>query len=199
MKNKLFFIASLMCIECSAQLTGSIEQIYYFDEGRSFSMGPIVQLQNNKNWYVEARYNYEEKRTLSFYIGKSFSRDGEFSYSIVPLFGGVVGRFNGGSAGLNMDLDYKNFYFSTQSQYTFSVNDEINNFYFSWSELGYQPLKWLYAGLALQETYSPQIKETLTYPGFVVGFAYKKWTVPLYGFKTGEGTQAFVACVIYEW
>lgn len=199
MKNKFFFIASLMCIECSAQFNGAIEQIYYFDEDKSFAMGPIAHIEYDKSLYVEARYNYEEKRTVSIYVGRSFSRDADFSYSFTPLFGGVLGLFNGWSAGLNIDADYKNFYLSAQSQYTFSADDEINNFYFSWSELGYQPLKWLYGGIALQETYLPQTKENLTHPGLVVGFAYRKWTVPVYGFKTGEGTQAFVCSVIYEW
>jgi hypothetical protein len=198
MKNKLFFIASLMCIECSAQVTGAIEQIYYFDEDKSFAMGPIAHVEY-KSLYVEARYNYEEKRTVSIYVGRTFTHDAEFSYSFTPLFGGVIGIFNGWSAGLNIDADYKNFYLSAQSQYTFSNDEEINNFYFSWSELGYQPLKWFYGGIALQETYLPQTKENLTHPGLVVGFAYRKWTVPVYGFKTGEGTQAFVCSVIYEW
>ena len=199
MKSKFVFIALLICLETSAQKKGCFEQIYYFDEGNAFAMGPLAKLQTKNNWYAEARYNYEEARTVSFYIGKVYERDAAFSYSIVPIFGGVIGRFNGGSAGLNMDLEYNNFYFSAQSQYTFSVEEEVNNFYFSWSELGYQPLSWLYGGLALQETYLPQTKENLTHPGFVVGFTYKKWTLPVYGFRTGKDTQAFVCSLVFEW
>lgn len=199
MKSKLLFIAFMICIEGTAQVKGSFEQIYYLDEAGGFAMGPIAKLQNKKNWYIESRYNYEEARTVSFYIGKRYAREAAFSYSFVPIFGGVVGRFNGGSAGLNMDLEYKNFYFSSQSQYTFSVEDEIDNFYFSWSELGYQPLDWFYGGLALQETHFPQTKEYITHPGMVLGFTYKKWTLPVYGFKTGKNTQAFVCSLIFEW
>lgn len=188
-----------MCIECTAQVTGSIEQIYYFDEDGSFAIGPIAKLQHDKKLHLEVRYNYEEKRTVSFYVGKCFSEDSEFSYSIVPIIGGVAGRFNGWSGGLNLDLEYKNFYLSSQSQYTFSADDEVNNFYFTWSELGYQPLNWFYGGVALQETVFPQTNKYVTYPGFVIGFIYKKWTLPVYGFKTGENTQAFVCSIIFEW
>jgi hypothetical protein len=199
MKSKLLFIAFLICLETSAQVTGCFEQIYYFDEGNAFSMGPLAQLQHASSLYAEVRYNYEEARTVSVYLGKSFLRDGDFSYALTPMFGGVLGKFNGWSAGLNSDVGYKNFYFSAQSQYTFSAEDEINNFYFSWAELGYQPLDWMYGGLAIQETYMPQTKENLTHPGFVVGFTYKKWTMPLYGFKTGKDMQAFVCSLIFEW
>lgn len=199
MKNKLSCIAILLCLQGNAQVKGVLEQIYYYDQDGGFALGPIAQLQNKKNWYAEARYNYEEARTLSLYFGKVYSGKGAFGYSIVPLFGGVVGRFNGGSAGLNMDLEYKQFYFSSQSQYTFSLDDEINNFYFSWSEVGYQPLDWVYAGMALQETYFPQTTEHLSHPGLVVGFSYRQWTLPVYGFKTGKSSEAFVCSIIYEW
>ncbi len=199
MKNRFLFIGFVCCLEAAAQVTGSVEQIYYYEKGDGFAMGPLVQLQTDKNWFVEARYNYEEARTVSFYIGKAFARDGQFSYSITPIFGGVVGRFDGGSAALNVDLEFRGFYFSTQSQYTFSVEEELDNFYFSWSELGYQPLEWLYGGLAIQETYFPQTSESITHPGCVVGFSFRRWTLPFYGFKTGKGTQSFVCSIIYEW
>lgn len=199
MKNKILFVVLFLSVEATAQITGRIEQIYYYDEAGGFAMGPVAAFQNKRNWYVEARYNYEEARTISFYIGKVYQGDGAFSYSVAPIFGGVAGRFNGGSAGLNIDLGYKFFYFSTQSQYTFSIENEIDNFYFSWSELGYQPLEWLYAGVAIQETYFPQSRAHMTDPGLVVGLTYKRWTLPIYGFKTGNSTQAFVCSIIYEW
>ena len=199
MKNSFLFIALLVCLKVSAQVQGSIEQIYYYDKTGGFAMGPLVQLQTKQNWFAEARYNYEEVRTVSFYIGRAYERDANFSYSIVPIFGGVIGRFKGGSAALNMDLEYKNFYFSSQSQYTFSVQNEIDNFYFSWSELGYQPLEWFYGGFALQETYFPQLKEHITHPGFVVGFTYKRWTLPIYGFRAGASSNTYVCSILYEW
>lgn len=199
MKNKLLCIAFLFSLESNAQIRGMLEQIYYYDQDGGLALGPIAQIQNHKNWYAEARYNYEEARTISFYLGKVYSKEGIFEYSVVPLFGGVVGRFNGGSVGLNVDFEYKQFYFSSQSQYTFSLDDEINNFYFSWSELGYQPLNWLYGGMAVQETYFPQTAEQLFHPGFVVGFSFRQWTFPLYGFKTGKSAEAFICSIIYEW
>jgi hypothetical protein len=199
MKNKLWFIALLICLETSAQVNGSFEHIYYFEPAGGFSMGPIAKLYLKKNWYAEARYNYEALKTFSFYAGKAFSRQAVFSYTIVPMFGGVVGRFKGGSAGLNIDLGYKRFFLSSQSQYTFSSNGENKDFFFSWSEAGYQPLKWLYTGLSMQPTYYPQTKQKELNPGVVVGFCYRSWTFPVYVFNPSASNTTFVLSIVKEW
>jgi hypothetical protein len=199
MKTKLLIIALFLLTEVHAQVHGTVEQIYYLDAGGKFSIGPIVGLQNGKNWYAEVRYNYEEMKTFSFYAGKVFARKSEFSYSIVPIFGGVVGRYKGGSAGLNLELDYKGFFFASQSQYTISAEDEIENFFFSWSELGYQPLKWLYGGVAMQPTYYPHTKNNSLSPGFMIGFSFGKWSIPFYMFSAFDDNRAFVCSIIKAW
>jgi hypothetical protein len=200
MKNKLLIITLLLSVEVSAQLRGSIEQIYYFTHEGNFSMGPIAQIQNASNWHAEVRYNYEEKRTFSFYVGRVYEREeATFSYSIIPIFGGVVGRFKGGSGGLHIDMAYKNFYFLSQSQYTFSVKEETESFCFTWSELGYELSPWLHAGAAAQLTYYPQTGEKILHPGLVVGFSYKRWTLPLYVFNPLKNDMNFVCSIIWEW
>jgi hypothetical protein len=199
MKNKVCLFLMLWFIEGKAQVKGTLEQIYYYDKSQGFTMGPLLQVQNKKNWFAEARYNYEEAKTVSFYIGKVYERKGNFSYALIPLVGGVAGRFNGGSIGFNMNLEYHNFYFASQTQYTFSVEAEIENFYFTWSELGYQPLHWFYGGVAVQETYFPQLAKSATHPGIVIGFSFKNWTLPLYAFRTNSSAGEFICSILYEW
>src|SRR5687768_693942 len=116
MKIKAMIIALFFCIEALPQVQGFIEQIYYVDADGRFSIGPIAAIQNSRNWYAEARYNYEDKRTVSLYVGKVFSHEGKLSYSILPILGGVVGRYKGGSAGLNIDVEYKRFFLMSHSQ-----------------------------------------------------------------------------------
>lgn len=199
MKNKLLLIGMLLGIEASAQLQGSIEQLYYFEGQGQFSMGPILKLQNAKNWYAEARYNYEEYETFSFYVGHAFENSSLISYSIVPIFGGVVGRFKGGSAGLNLDVEYKNFFLCSQSQYSFSSEAEIENFFFSWSELGYQPLPWLYGGVAVQPLHYLHQKNSGISPGVFAGSEYKNWTASVYTFNPLDRQRTFVISIIKSW
>jgi hypothetical protein len=199
MKTKALIIALFFCIDAIAQVHGFVEQIYYVDAAGKFSVGPLAALQNEENWYMEARYNYEEKRSLSLYIGRAFQGGNALSFSIIPIFGGVVGQYEGGSAGLNVALAYKRFFFESQSQYTFSAKEESENFFFSWSELGYQPTKWFYGGLAMQPTYYPRTKNNSLSPGFMIGFSVGKWSLPLYMFSPFSNDRAFVCSIIKTW
>lgn len=86
-----------------------------------------------KNYYIEARYNYEDIKTASFYFGRAFSFDKKAAIEITPMIGGVIGNTNGISPALNFQLEYKRFSTSTQSQYTFDLKDSNNNFFWDWT------------------------------------------------------------------
>ena len=123
------------------------EQYYYIQENTAPLMVPIVHIEGKHNWFTKVRYNYEEKNSLGVYVSKSFSKTIDLlEYSVEPLVGGVLGKFNGGSFGLNTALDYRNFFFHTQSQFTFSSQDKSADFFFGWYEVGYSPLSWLDLG-----------------------------------------------------
>jgi hypothetical protein len=201
MTNSIVFtILLLLTVELTAQqVSGAFEKIYYFEPQGNFSMGPIATIKGKNNWYGELRYNYEMQQTFSAYIGKAYVHEGVFSYSIIPIFGGLLGLMRGGSGGLKLDADYKGFYFSSQSQYSFSVQREEENFYFSWSEAGYQPLTWLYGGVAMQPIYYPRLKQGSWSPGVVLGLTYKHWTIPLYVFEPFTERETFIISILYEW
>jgi len=145
---------------------------------------PIVNFESRNNWYFEGRYNYEEMNTFSLYVGRSFSKTDKLSYSIIPMLGGVVGNFKGGSAGVNAVVEYQRLFFSTQSQYTRSFHERSTDFFFTWSELAYQPWQWVYFGLSTQQTYLPKIRSLVSEPGVVLGFSVDRWSFPLYYFNS---------------
>src|SRR5438270_2856188 len=116
------------------------EQYYYMGERQTFTMVPVINFETSKNWYVEGRYNFEALNTMSVYAGKTFYKKAVASYSVSPVIGAVLGRYKGGSVGVNGDADYKKYSFSSQLQYTFSINHKTQDFLYSWSDLSYQPL-----------------------------------------------------------
>lgn len=185
MKNRILTIAFLIVTQATAALAqAGFEQYYYVQNKQPMTMVPIVHVQNSKNWYAEARYNYEAERSFSLYVGKSFSKDSErLSYAVTPIAGGVGGEFKGASVGFNAMLEYGKLFFSSQSQYTSSFKDHAQDFLFSWTELGYQPLSWFYLGCTVQHTQYTQSKNYQVEPGVVVGFTLGRWTFPLYGFN----------------
>ena len=94
--------------KADAQSKASLEQYYYMGNSKPIVVMPIADYQLKNNWYLEGRYNYEALKTGSVYIGKTFSHEGTVSYSFSPLLGTVIGQFNGGSAGEDLEVIYKN-------------------------------------------------------------------------------------------
>ncbi|MGZ3814967.1 MAG: hypothetical protein ACXVA0_24745, partial [Mucilaginibacter sp.] len=153
---------------------------------RSFSWIPVVSYCTSNNWYLEARGNYEAINSASVYFGKAFKKQALISYSIIPIVGLVMGGFNGGSVGANVTLDYKKISFSSQSQYTFSMENPATNFTYSWSDLSYQLKGWVSAGVSLQQT------RGLFERGILVRGVYKNLSIPLYVFNPTTSERYFV-------
>jgi hypothetical protein len=174
------------------------EQYSYMGAGQLNTLVPVAHYESGKKWYTEARYNYEDLQTFSLYAGKTFSRENDFSYALTPMIGGMVGKLKGGSLGLNTAFSFRNFNFTSQSQYSVSADAQANNFFFSWSELYYQPLDWMYTGVSLQHT---QVYRTnaLVEPGLLVGFSFNHWTFPIYSFSPFGSERYFVVGINWEW
>lgn len=175
-----------------------IEQYYYSGNQGGSTIVPRVYYQNKKNWYAEVRYNYDELETFSFNAGKTFSKDGLISYSVTPLVGAVAGKFNGALLGMNAELNYKNLFFSSESQSTFSSENKQANFSSNWSELGYQATSNIYTGLALQLTRLYQT-ENAWEPGVMLGFSFNKFTFPVYAFNPLTDKKYFVVGINWQW
>jgi hypothetical protein len=181
-----------------AQSRLGFDQYSYLGTGQLHTLVPVMHYESNNKWYAEARYNYDEYQTFSLYAGKTFSRQNMFSYAFTPVIGAMTGKLNGGSVGLNTELSYKKFNFSSQSQYTVSAENKNSNFFFSWSELYYQPLKWMYTGVTLQHTRIYKTDARLE-PGVLIGFSFDQWSFPVYSFTPYAAERYFVVGINWEW
>jgi hypothetical protein len=55
----------------------------------------------DKDWlHLEARYNYEDRNTLSAWVGYNFTGGNKFQYTITPMLGATVGTLFGIAPGL---------------------------------------------------------------------------------------------------
>ncbi|OQP52702.1 hypothetical protein [Niastella populi] len=187
------------CNRALAQSEVMFEQYHVINTGQPSLYMPVMHYQHSKNWYAEARYNYEDVETFSLYLGRAFNGGkNAFNYSVVPMLGGSLGRWQGISTGLNIDVDLNDFFFSSQSQYSRSTGLYGDYFVYNWSEVGYQSLKWLYAGLSLQHTHERFAGSELQ-PGFMVGFTFNRFTIPLYTFEPFNSGRNFIIGVTMEW
>lgn len=181
-----------------AQAAGCAGEYIYTGASQPFTLVPVIYYQTAGNWYVEGRYNYEEQKTMSVYAGKVFEKKGAFSYSASPVIGVVLGRFNGGSAGVNTGFDYRRLSFSSQFQYTFSVQDQTENFFYSWSDISWRLSDNIYSGISVQQTNLYKLKLRLE-KGFFVKVVFNKWTFPFYVFSPAAKERYFVIGVTRDW
>lgn len=155
---------------------------------------PLVYYETKNNWYISAKYNYEEDQTLSLQFGKKFYKQASLSYSIIPLAGLLAGNFKGISISTQAEIEIGKFSLFTEPEYCFQFKNQTENFFYSWSEFSFQASKTFYTGLALQTTKTKNhslINET----GLVFGFCIKNFEIPLYFFRVSSSTNYFVTGV----
>jgi len=187
----------ILCVRGSAQSKGGIEQYNYLNNSGVSAIMPVVHFESKNGWHSEARYNYEELKTFSFYFGKSFSNDGAFSWSATPMIGVAIGNLKGISTAMNLDFEYGNLFLSSQPQFVVAMDKINENFFYNWAELGYNIRKWIYTGITMQQTIAGS--GSLTELGVLLGFTIKKFTFPVYFFNPGRRDQYFILGINWEW
>ncbi len=177
---------------------GSFEQYYYMGPNTTFNMIPVFTQQLSGKRFVEFRYNYEDLKTASVFVGQTFDGEANLSYSLSPKAGFMVGGMNGGVVGLDVELSYKKFSLSSQPQYAFSLKNTRSNFIYSWTDIICGINGQLNAGISLQSTKLYNSPLTLE-RGLMIEPSFKKWSFPIYVFNPETGERYFVIGINFEW
>ncbi len=149
----------------------------------------------DKNWlHIEARYNYEDIRTGSAWIGYNFSAGTKLVLDVTPMFAGVFGNTNGVAPGWEVSLSYARVEFYSENEYVFDLQDSAGNFYYNWTELTFSPVDWFQAGLIVQRTKTYQTDLDVQ-RGLVAGFSYKAVNLTAYVFNLGWETPTVAVSV----
>jgi hypothetical protein len=102
--------------------------------------------------HLEARYNYEDLDTGSFFVGWSFEAGETVTLTAVPLFGLVVGNSDGVAPGAEIEIAWRNLALYAESEYVFDLGDSEDSFLYTWLEATVAPAEWLRFGLVAQRT-----------------------------------------------
>jgi len=144
---------------------------YVVPDGDSYA-SPVFTA--DRNWlHLEARYNYEDQRTASLWIGRNFSAGKKLQLAVTPMIGAVFGDITGIVPGYELSLTYKKVQFSSSNEYVFDTGNSANSFFYSWPEITYSPVDWFKVGLVAQHTKAFHTSLD-TQRGFLVGFSHKK-------------------------
>lgn len=183
--KKFIFISAIIICEIFSQLiyaqeedtltssewNFSVETDLYFTD--PFIFLPIFTADKGK-LHLEARYNYEDLKTASAWVGYNIFGGDEFEYFITPMAGGAFGRTNGIAVGFEFTFSIIGLELYSESEYLFDVESEENNFFYNWSDLTYSPTDWLWFGISgqLTKVYETELE---TDKGLMLGVAYKNF------------------------
>jgi hypothetical protein len=149
-----------------------------------------------KNFYIEARYNYENLNTASLYFGRSFTIEKKAAIEITPMLGGVVGQTNGISPGFNFRLEYNLFSTSTQCQYTIDLKDIKSSFFWDWTNFYFNFSEHFGIGGAVQ-ILIPQSGDQLYSAGPTLRLSYKKLAAEIYVYNFWERQPTYAVAIEY--
>jgi hypothetical protein len=141
--------------------------------------------------HLEGRYNYENLRTGSVWVGYNFSAGKKLVLSITPILGGVFGRTTGIAPGFEASLTYNKVQLSVSNEYVFDTGNRSSSFYYAWPQLTYSPIDWLHLGLVEQRTKAYQTGLD-TQRGFLFGLSRKKIEFTTYVFNPGRADPVLI-------
>jgi hypothetical protein len=102
--------------------------------------------------HLEARYNYEDQETGSFFIGRNFEAGENVTLTAVPMFGVVLGSTQGVAPGAEVEIAWRRLALYAESEYVIDLEDEDASFLYTWLEATVAPVEWLRFGLVAQRT-----------------------------------------------
>jgi hypothetical protein len=139
----------------------------------------------DRGWlHFGARYNYEDKKTGSLWLGYNFSAGEKLVFEATPMIGGVFGTTTGLAPGYLASLSWKRIELSTEGEYVFDTKEYRGSFFYSWLELAYSPRDWCRAGLVAQRTKAYHTDLDIQ-RGLFVGFSHKQVDFTTYIFNAG--------------
>ena len=145
--------------------------------------------------HLEARYNYEDRKTASAWVGYNLSFGDRVTFDLTPMIGGVVGDTSGIAPGYKLSLGWRKLALDSESEYLFDSSGSENNFFYTWSELSWAPADWVHLGMVVQRTKAYQTELDIE-RGFLVGFSWKKATFTTYVFPDPDRTSVVLGLTL---
>jgi hypothetical protein len=144
--------------------------------------------------HLEARYNYEDRHSASFFAGANFELGGKAKLVLTPMLGGLVGDTDGIVPALEADFTAGVFEAYAEAEYVFDLGDSSSHFFYMWSELSLWPTEWLRFGVVTQRTRVYQTERDIQ-RGLLVGFTWRRLDGAFYFFNPGSDFHFAVVSV----
>jgi hypothetical protein len=140
--------------------------------------------------HLEARYNYEDRKTTSLWVGMNFHFGQEFTFDATTMAGVIFGNTDGVAPGIELTMAYKRFELYAEGEYYISTEDINLNYGYLWTDLTYSPTDWLSVGISGQRTRLYQTSVDIQ-RGLLASFSYKNANLTGYWYNIGMGSSSF--------
>ena len=124
--------------------------------------------------HLEGRYNYLALDSGSFWAGYNFTFGKKWTFDLTAMFGIVVGSVQGVGPGYELTLQRDWFVLTSQGEYVFDTQKDVEDQSYSWTEISGLPTRWCRLGLALQLTNAATATRNVQ-SGLVAAFSYKNF------------------------
>lgn len=154
---------------------------------------PTVTL--DRDWlHLEARYNYEDLKTVSTWIGYNFNGGEKLAWEFTPMLGGVFGDTVGVAPGYKGSLRWWKIELYSEGEYLFDADNFDDSFFYNWSELTFSPVDWFRFGLVTQRTRAYQSDRDIQ-RGALIGFTWKNFDLSAYVLNPDDDKPTFVFAI----
>lgn len=168
---------------------------YFFPHDENY-VQPTVAVDRG-SLHIEGRYNYEDRRSVSGFVGWNLQLGKTVTLQLTPMFGAVIGDTDGIIPALELDLAWRRLELYSEGEYVIEVDHLSDRFLYNWSEVSIRATEWLRAGLVTQRTRAHRAPLDIQ-RGLLVGVTVSKVEPVFYFFNPGSGDHFFVASIGVE-
>ena len=145
-------------------------------------------------WHLETRYNYEDRNSLSAFIGWNLEFGSTVVLQVTPMAGAVAGSTDGIVPAVLLDLAWKRLEFYVEGEYVLDLNEFDDRFAYHWSEASIWITEQIRTGLVTQRTRAYDTARDIQ-RGLLVGAAFGRVEGAVYFFNPFDDDDLIVASI----
>jgi hypothetical protein len=135
----------------SAPWSFEADILYYIFPDAS-NTATVIGYADHDALHLEARYNYENEKSVSLFGGYRFDFGQQVTCGFTPMLGVLIGPTSGLVPGLEVEIAWKKFDLYSESEYVLDLGDGEGHYFYTWAELAISPIEHLRTGISANRT-----------------------------------------------
>ena len=145
-------------------------------------------------WHLETRYNYEDRNSLSAFVGWNLEFGSTVVLQVTPMVGAVAGSTDGIVPAVLLDLAWKRLEFYVEGEYVLDLNEFDDRFAYHWSEASIWITEQIRTGVVTQRTRAYDTDRDIQ-RGLIIGAAFGRVEGAVYFFNPFDDDDLIVASI----